>query len=39
LFVDAKAYHERFGFVPLLDNPLLLFLPLQTIREGLDGGT
>lgn len=40
LFVDAKdaearAYYERFGFVSLPDNPLLLFLPLQTIRETL----
>ena len=40
LFVDAKdheakTYYERFGFVPLPDNPLLLFLPLQTIREAL----
>ena len=40
LFVDAKddaakAYYERFGFVPLLDNPLQLFLPLQTVREAL----
>jgi GNAT superfamily N-acetyltransferase len=37
LFVDAKdesarRYYERFGFVVLPDNPLLLFLPLQTIR-------
>jgi hypothetical protein len=40
LFVDAKddaatAYYEQFGFVPLPDNPLQLFLPLQTIREAL----
>ena len=38
LFVDAKdeaarAYYERFGFVPLSDNPLQLFLPLQTIQD------
>jgi GNAT superfamily N-acetyltransferase len=44
LFVDAKdneakAYYERFGFVSLPDNPLLLFLPLQTIREALARGT
>jgi GNAT superfamily N-acetyltransferase len=44
LFVDAKdhaakAYYERFGFVPLPDNPLLLFLPLQTIREALARST
>lgn len=41
LFVDAKddvakAYYERFGFVPLPDNPLQLFLPLQTVREALE---
>lgn len=35
---DAKAYYERFGFVSLPDNPLLLFLPLQTIREALARG-
>jgi hypothetical protein len=40
LFVDAKdaaarAYYERFGFVPLPDNPLHLFLPLSTIQEAL----
>lgn len=44
LFVDAKddaakTYYERFGFVPLPDNPLQLFLPLQTIREALKRGT
>src|SRR5262249_32672439 len=44
LFVDAKdaeakAYYERFGFVSLPDTPLLLFLPLQTIREALARGT
>lgn len=38
LFVDAKdetakRYYERFGFVVLPENPLLLFLPLQTIHE------
>jgi len=42
LFVDAKdneakTYYERFGFIPMPDNPLLLFLPLQTIREVLSG--
>jgi GNAT superfamily N-acetyltransferase len=40
LFVDAKhdaakAYYAAFGFVPLPDKPLLLFLPLQTIQEAL----
>ena len=41
LFVDAKdeaakTYYERFDFVPLSDNPLQLFLPLQTVREALE---
>lgn len=40
LFVDAKddaarTYYERFGFLPLPDNPLQLFLPLSTIQEAL----
>ena len=43
LFVDAKdaeakSYYERFGFIPLPDNPLLLFLPIQTIRDALARG-
>jgi ribosomal protein S18 acetylase RimI-like enzyme len=43
LFVDAKdnqakAYYERFGFASLPDTPLLLFLPLQTIRDALARG-
>jgi GNAT superfamily N-acetyltransferase len=38
LFVDAKdetakEFYERFGFAPFPENPLLLFLPLQTIQE------
>jgi len=38
LFVDAKddqaaAYYSQFGFVPLADSPLTLFLPIQTIRQ------
>ena len=41
LFVDAKddaakMYYQRFGFVSLPDNPLQLFLPLQTVREALE---
>ena len=44
LFVDAKdsaakAYYERYGFVPLPDNPLQLFLPLQTVRAALERST
>ncbi len=42
LFVAAKgdaarAYYERFGFVPLPDHALQLFLPLQTLRKTLEG--
>jgi len=37
-FVDAKdrnisEYYKRFGFIPLPDAPLKLFLPLQTIYK------
>ena len=32
----AKAYYERYGFVPLPDNALQLFLPLQTLRKALE---
>ena len=37
LFVDAKgdsarAFYERYGFVMLSDQPLHLFLPIDTIR-------
>jgi len=30
---DAKAYYGQFGFIPLPDNPLELFLPLSTLRH------
>ncbi len=30
---DAKAYYAQFGFIPLIDNPLELFLPLETLRQ------
>jgi len=30
---EAKAYYEQFGFIPLPDNPLELFLPLTTLRQ------
>jgi len=39
-FVDAKGdeaamYYRQFGFLPLPDNPLELFLPIATIRQAL----
>lgn len=40
-FVDAKdeqakQFYRRFGFIPLQDNPLSLFLPLQTLIPGFE---
>jgi GNAT superfamily N-acetyltransferase len=29
----ARAFYERFGFVPLLDDPRHLFLPMSLIRK------
>jgi len=42
-FVDAKdaeaaTYYKQFGFIPLPDNPLELFLPLTTIRQAFSAG-
>ena len=39
-FVDAKdekarQFYLRFGFIPLQDTPLSLFLPLKTLAQGL----
>ena len=30
---EAKAFYERFGFLPLRDDEMRLFLPLSTIRS------
>ncbi|MBF0266551.1 MAG: GNAT family N-acetyltransferase [Gammaproteobacteria bacterium] len=30
---DAKKYYEKFGFIPLPDQPFKLFLPLSTIES------
>jgi hypothetical protein len=30
---EAKAFHERFGFLPLKDDAMRLFFPLSTIRS------
>jgi len=32
---EAKAFYEQFGFLPLPDNPLELFLPLATLHRAL----
>ncbi|ABL01194.1 hypothetical protein [Pelobacter propionicus] len=39
-FVDAKdekarQFYLRFGFIPLEDDPLKLFLPLNTLANGI----
>ena len=31
---DAKEFYIKYGFVPLADNDLHLFLPIRTIEEG-----
>jgi len=33
LDAGAKTFYERFGFVPLTDDEMRLFLPLSTIRS------
>jgi GNAT superfamily N-acetyltransferase len=30
---QAKAFYEKYGFVPLLDNPRHLYLPVATIED------
>ncbi|MGP0070213.1 MAG: GNAT family N-acetyltransferase [Isosphaeraceae bacterium] len=32
LDAEARAFYERFGFLPLTDDPMRLFLPLSAIR-------
>jgi predicted GNAT family N-acyltransferase len=31
---EAKGFYTKYGFVPLADNDLHLFLPIKTIHEG-----
>lgn len=31
---DAKRFYTKYGFVPLVDNDLHLFLPIKTIEAG-----
>lgn len=42
-FVDAKderakTFYERFGFIPLPDSPLKLFLPLKSLQQAAMSG-
>ncbi len=30
---EAKAFYQKYGFLPLQDNPLHLFLPLATVED------
>jgi hypothetical protein len=32
---QAKAFYEKYGFVPLVDRPLHLFLPTATIQSAI----
>jgi GNAT superfamily N-acetyltransferase len=36
---DAREFYTKYGFVPLADNDLHLFLPIRTIEEGGTQGT
>ncbi|ALP52524.1 hypothetical protein Tel_04830 [Candidatus Tenderia electrophaga] len=41
LFVDAKddvvaGYYMKFGFVPIENNPLLLYLAMVSIRQAFE---
>lgn len=31
---DARVFYIKYGFIPLADNALHLFLPMRTIEEG-----
>jgi hypothetical protein len=33
LDAEAKTFYEKFGFMPLTDDEMRLFLPLGTIRS------
>jgi len=34
--VKAKRFYEQFGFMPLPDNPMELFLPIATLRRAFE---
>ena len=33
---QARTFYEKYGFVPLPDNALRLYLPIATIRDSLE---
>jgi predicted GNAT family N-acyltransferase len=33
---EAKAWYEKFGFVPFPNNPMRLYLPMKTIKKLFD---
>ena len=35
---QARGFYEKYGFVPLTGQPLRLYLPVATIRKGLNPG-
>jgi GNAT superfamily N-acetyltransferase len=35
---QARAFYEKYGFVQLAAQPLRLYLPIATVRKGLDPG-
>lgn len=34
--MEAKSYYEQFGFMPMPDNKLQLFLPLTKLQKAYD---
>ena len=34
---EAQRFYKKYGFVQLADQPLHMFLPIETIRKGLSG--
>jgi hypothetical protein len=35
---QARAFYEKYGFVPPTGQPLVLYMPVTTIRNGLHPG-
>jgi GNAT superfamily N-acetyltransferase len=34
---QARAFYQKYGFIPLLDSPLHLYLPIATLRKAQGG--